>query len=256
MGQKLLWRGTKRFIAAPIVAGLSAAALAQAALVAAGALGLPAWLPGGRALEPGTLPGALAGLGAALALLLAPAWRGSLLAQERRLAAWGLAWFLGLWQGAACAFFLLVASRMSALEPGRVLGAFALVATFGSLAALLAARWPNAFPGLAVFWAAGVPMSCYILAELFRTTPPGFAGWAPNASDEAQWLHALVDAALKGSPGTAAVGALQGRLASGAEFQGASVAAVAGLGLAAGGLLVAGLRREPPAVPEAPRFSA
>lgn len=226
-----------------LVWSLGAVALGQALVVSAAALGAPAWLPGGAALQPAVLPGLLAGTAVALALLLAPAWGEAAHAHETRRAFLIRAGFVGCWQAAACAYFLLIASRMTPVDAGGLTRASASVGLCAMLAVLLAGCWPRAYPGVALFWAVGAPMGAYLVAELFRSTPPGYMGWSANPSAEAATLRTWVDALLRVSPGTATVGQLEGQLPGGAPMGWAQVGV---FGLAGGAVAFLALRFTPP----------
>jgi len=229
-----------RFITKRIVWGLGVVLLLHAALVCGAVWGPLPGFPLSKVLNPETLPGALVGLAVALGLLLAPAWAGELdcglrmaeggleqtvdiqftIRNPRSAVGGGLArsLFLGMWQGAVLGYFLLVASRLVALDGAGILRSSTLVATASGLAILLAARLPRAYAGLVFFWVVGLPIFCYLLTEIFLSTPAGAAGGLRASSPEAATLRRVVNGALGLSPGTAAIGALHGRLVSGEDF--------------------------------------
>lgn len=225
----------RRLLGAREVAALGAAALLQALLVCLAVLpGLPlAKIVGLELLAP-----SLAGLAASLALLLAPA----LSLSEEALAAdsaaarrWSWlarAGFAGAWQGAALGFFLLVASRTSAVDDAALPRCVSVVAAGAFVAVLLAGAFPRAYAGLAFFWAAGLPVFWYLANELF------FAVATRAGGPEAAALQAWMDGSLRFSPVAAAVGALNGKLVSGGAFGWGACACFAGTAGLAGALLL------------------
>lgn len=233
------------------VAGL-AVAVAFQALLAFGAIDgpWPSW-PITLILNPTTLAPALTGMAVACALLFAPGWSSDLRVAgadgrvrfER--VAIGRALFVGCWQGAALGYFLLLASRMEALDGAAILRCIVVVAGAGAVAVLAAARFPRAYPGLAFFAAVALPVFCYLAAEIHGLTPSGSMGWtrAPGAASE--HLRSLVDAILFLSPGSAAVGALRGQLITGAAMEWPGVGLLLGLyGVLGLGLLLSTPRPE------------
>jgi hypothetical protein len=70
-------------------------------------------------------------------------------------------------------------------------------------------------PGLVFLWAVAVPVGCYLVAEVFVSTPAGAVGWRLAAGPGVEALRAVVDWLLRLSPGTAAVGTLSGVLPGG-----------------------------------------
>lgn len=225
----------RRLLGVREVAALGAAALLQALLVCLAVLpGLPlAKVVGLELLAP-----SLAGLSASLALLLAPALvlRADGLADgtasSRRWSWLARAGFCGAWQAAALGFFLLVASRTSAVDNAGLLRCVAVVATGSFVAVLLAGAFPRAYAGLAFFWAAGLPVFWYLANELY------FAAATRPGGPEAAAMQAWMDGTLRFSPVAAAAGALNGKLVSGGAFGWGACACFAGTAALAGALLL------------------
>ncbi|MCW8131113.1 MAG: hypothetical protein KIS92_12260 [Planctomycetota bacterium] len=191
-------------------------------------------------LNPGSLPGALAGVAVGMALVFAPTWAAPLRRTDGRLdaTAGARALFAGCWQAAALGYFLLLASRMGTLDSLPILRSMALLAGWGTLAVLAAARFPRAYAGLAFFVAIALPFFCLVLADVQGMTPAGSRGWTHAEGLPAQRLRLLVDGLLLASPGTSVLGALKGRLVSVSEVAGKeTVLVLMGIALASGGLL-------------------
>ncbi|MBI3829593.1 MAG: hypothetical protein HY291_08755 [Planctomycetes bacterium] len=206
------------------VAGL-AVAVALQALLAFGAIDgpWPSW-PSTLILNPTTLAAALAGMAVACALLFAPGWSSDLRVADadgrvriERVAV-GRALFVGCWQGAVLGYFLLLASRMEALDGAAILRCIAVVAGVAAAAVLAAARFPRVYPGLAFFTAVALPFFCYVAAEIHALTPSGSLGWTRAPGVASEHLRTLVDGILFLSPGTAVFGALRGQLITGSEM--------------------------------------
>ena len=230
-----------RLINRRMLAGLGAVAAAQALLICLAAL------PGlgcTEVLTPQVLPAALVGLALGLGLLLAPFWteerasgspadeelegggrrrEGTDLARSARSTSFmppcaarlAPAVFVAVWQAAALGYFLLVASRLAPLEAAGAVRSLLAVGAALWLAAALARRFPRAYTGVVFLWAVAVPVGCYLVAEVFVSTPAGAVGWRQAAGPGAEALRAVVDWLLSLSPGTAAVGTLSGVLPGG-----------------------------------------
>ena len=178
-----------------------------------------------KLLTPSNLPASLAGLSIALALLLAPALTlrpdesGVSQPNPKDARATGLrALFAGCWLAGAGLFFLLVASRLSAVPSDNLLRAALVLGVTGTFAAAFAAFFPRAYLGAALFWAIGLPILAYLLTETFYALPHGSMGWQRATSPEALRLKSTVHTLLEFSPGTAMVGAVQGQLPGGEEM--------------------------------------
>ena len=197
------------------IARLGLVAVLEGALICSVTLG--PWPGAGIAnlLRPEALPMALLVITLAFGLLLAPGWSAGVLTLRE---AMGRSFYWGAWNGAALGFFLLVASRVEPLENGAVLRCQLVVFGTLMLAALLAVRLPRHYAGLTFFWCAGLPLICYMVAEVFLGTPRGSGSWSLVQGGPGQQLHTLVSWALTSSPGTASAGALNAGLADGTAF--------------------------------------
>jgi hypothetical protein len=232
------------------VLGLGFIAVAQALLVC-----LAVWpgMPWAEALDAEALPAALVGLALGLGLLLAPAWAEDPRArpQSAGRAAPGevlfRAAFLAGWQAAVLGYFLLVSGRMTPLADAGILRGLLVVATALTAAVLLAVRFPRAYAGLIFLWTVAVPVGCFLLVEVFISTPAGAVGWRQARGPAAAGLRETVAWLLSLSPGTAAVGVLRGELACGGTAGWKEAAFFAALYLAtAVGLSRQGPRASPP----------
>jgi hypothetical protein len=125
---------------------------------------------------------------------------------------------MGGWQGAALGYFLLVSSRVATVDGSHIVRTILVAAISAALAVILAANRPRIYGGVVFAWAAGLPFACYLLVEVFLTTPAGASGWSEGAGAEGESLRAIVDWILSLSPGTAAVASLHGELPSGSRF--------------------------------------
>ena len=212
----------------------------QAALVAGAALGIWPTSTTFRLLNPQHLPAALTAVAMALGLFTAPAFAhtrrrdggeptgedaAATIERRHRLAR---ALFFAAWQAAVLGLFLLVASRLEPVDTLAIVRTMTVLASAVALGILLAARWPSAYAGLVFLWAVALPLSCYLLTEIFLDLPAGAKGWNASRPDGAGF-YTLIAASLKASPCTAAVGALKGSLPGLKEF-----------GWSATGLFVAG----------------
>jgi hypothetical protein len=203
----------QRFITGRLFLGLAAIVAAQALLVCWASDLLPG-LPAPEMLSPESLPVALAGLAVALALLLAPLWEQTPSDGRRR---WARAAFAGAWQALVLGYFLLLAGRGARLETFQLLSCAGIAGCTAMTAGLLAARFRRRYAGLIFLWAVAIPLGCYLLAEAYLATPDSGMNWTVSQAPRAVWLRDLTDWLLALSPGTAAVGALEGRSAGGAE---------------------------------------
>jgi len=190
-----------------VLAGLSVTALVQAALVVG-----CVW-PGWDLFAAEALPASLAAAALSLSLLLAPAWNSDprahddvLLLQNGRYV------FLSLWQAAAFAFFLLVSARVTTLSGDAILRASLILGGAAWLALTVSRRWPRAYLGLVLFWVVAIPMAAFVVAEVFISTPNGSMGWSRAKGPGVETFRNTVEWLLRFSPGTAIIGALQGRL--------------------------------------------
>jgi hypothetical protein len=200
---------------------LSVVGLAEGAIVCWGTVPAQAWLPFSGAVPAALLPDIVVGSAIAFALLIGP-----LLAAKDTEPPLGLplskgekdtelrieqAAFAALWQALIAGFFLQVTARLAPLDGGGILLAAAVILGVALAAALWAALLPRAYAGLAFAWAVGAPVSAYMLAEVYLWAVGGIV-WRVGEPAPVQacvhWLIAL-------SPGTAAVGAIDGALADG-----------------------------------------
>jgi hypothetical protein len=218
------------------ILGLGLVSVAEALLVC-----LAVWpgMPWAELLDAEALPAALVGLALGLGLLLAPAWAED--PRARPPSAGQLppgevlcrAAFLAGWQAATLGYFLLVAGRMTPLGGPGIFRSLLVVAATLSVAVLLAARIPRAYAGLIFLWAVALPVGCFLLVEVFLSTPAGAVGWRQAAGPTAASLRETVAWLLSLSPGTAAIGTLRGELADGGAAGWKEVAVSAALLLAA-----------------------
>jgi hypothetical protein len=123
-----------------------------------------------------------------------------------------------LWFGAASAYLMLAASRMSSVEAAGIIQAALWIACCALLAVLLERLTPKAGVALLFFWIVALPICAYMLAEVFLTGPAGGIGLAQSTAPEAAALRAVIRWMLQLSPGTATFGALTGRLADGGAY--------------------------------------
>lgn len=190
-----------------VLAGLSVIAIAQAAVVAT-----CAW-PDCALFAAEALPASLSAATLSLALLLAPAWSEDLRARgESSLQQTGRFAFLSLWQAAALGFFLLISARVVPLDSGAIVRAALILGATAWLALAVSRRWPRAYLGLALFWVVALPMSAFIVVEVFISTPNGSLGWSRAKGPGVETFRSTVEWLLRFSPGTAIVGTLQGHL--------------------------------------------
>ena len=237
-----------RLITRRLVLGLSCWVSLHALLIAVAVLGPIPGLNVLHGLAPPVLPYALVGLSVTLALVFAPLWIDvadlmDLKLKSLRMELLVRAAFVGVWQGAACGYFLLVASRVEAVASGALVRCVLIVAATSILAALLAATRPRAYGGFVGLWAVGLPFLCYLLVEVLLTTPGGASGWTGPSGHPA--VQSTVNWILSLTPGTAAVAALNGKLVSGAPFAWTNTAAFLAMASCLGGLSV--WRSAPPA---------
>jgi len=219
----------------------------QVVLVAVAALGVWPTLSPFRLLHPQYLSAALTVFSVALGLLTAPAFAyacgrdtGTKAEQRHRLAR---AIFFATWQAAVLGFFLLVASRLEPVDSLAIVRVMAVLACTVAFGILMASRWPSAYAGLVFLWAVALPLSCYLLTEIFLDLPAGAMGW--NASrPEGAGFYRLVAASLKVSPGTAAMGTLEGSLLGLKDF-GWSATGYFVMGASIAGALVYGYKTRP-----------
>lgn len=197
-------------------------------------------------LNPNSLPASLAGVAVGMALVFAPTWAAPLRGTDGRLDATAAAraLFAGCWQAAALGYFLLLASRMGNLDSLPIVRSMLLLATWGTLAVLAAARFPRAYAGLAFLVGIALPVFCLILADVQGMTPAGSRGWTHAPGPEAQRLRTLVDGLLLASPGTGVLGALKSKLSTGAAVAWPETALVMFGGLVSGALLIFSARPE------------
>jgi hypothetical protein len=116
--------------------------------------------------------------------------------------------------------------------PGILRSLLVVTATL-TAAVLLAARFPRAYAGLIFLWAVALPVGCFLLVEVFLSTPAGAVGWRQARGSTAAGLREAVAWLLSLSPGTAAIGTLRGELADGGAAGWKEVAVSAALFLAA-----------------------
>ena len=205
---------------------------------------------------PAYLPQFLTGAALLLAALGAP-----LMLSENELAICGWKIFAakaalcGLWIGVAANFMLLASARLTPLETSAALAAAFWIASLAALSILLNAAFPRAAFALLFAWIVMPPVSLYVLLEIFLSSSSGAAGLAESASPQAAALRSTLHVALNVSPGTAAFGALSGKLADGSEYShvlGALAIGVAG----AFALMALGTRHSAPGTSFTPDSSA
>ena len=216
---------------------LAASALleAGAACWALGAGGSRLPLSGAVPVE--VLPQFLGGLALALAVFFAPLFLGTLPLREGVGGGPGApspcplqrgesgtptllvpAVFAAVWQAAVLGFALLVVARLTPLAPGSILQACTWLALCALASILLAQLCPRAFAALMFAWVIALPVSGYLLAEVFLSGPGGAGGWNQAPGARAATLRAILHWLLCLSPGTALSGTLTGALADGSVW--------------------------------------
>jgi len=123
-----------------------------------------------------------------------------------------------LWLGVASAFMLLAAARVSAVSNAGIAQAALWIAFTAWVSIQLSRIKPHAALGALFFWIFGLPISAYMLAELFLTGPNAGTSLADSSAPQANALRAALHWILNLSPGTAAIGALTGTLADGSAY--------------------------------------
>ena len=219
-------------IATPFLTRRAAAALGLAAL----AEGLAAWwvlsssapLPLAGTVPAALLPQVLCGVALALAVFSAP-----FIARNSGRFRFAGAFFAAAWQALMLGYFLLVSARLAPLENENILQATAALALLAAAVILLAALAPRGYAAAIFIWLVGLPVFGYMLAEVYLWSTGGTAEeWRPETARAA---YTCVHWLLNLSPGTAMIGALEGRLAGGEPpatgvfliFMGAVVAVLA-----------------------------
>lgn len=215
-----------------VLAGLGVIALAQGVLTAA------CVLPTFSLFSIPVLPQALTGMTLALTLLLVPAWSDDpRAALESRAQHFGRCLFISIWLAAALAFFLLIATRVTPTEGGRILRAALILGATAWIAQALARSWSNAYFGIVLFWAVIIPMSAFVVAEVFISTPSGSMGWSRAKGPGVNGFRTSVEWLLRFSPGTALIGTLNGKLPGEAPCGWREAGAFAAACVLCGGLL-------------------
>lgn len=123
-----------------------------------------------------------------------------------------------LWLGVAAGFMILAAARVSAVGDAGIAQASLWIAFTAWLSIELSRVMPRAALTVLFFWIVAVPISGYMLAEIFLSSPAGGAGLADSAAPQARALSAVLHWMMSLSPGTATVGALTGTLADGSAY--------------------------------------
>ena len=126
--------------------------------------------------------------------------------------------FAALWQGAVAGFFLMVAARLTPLNPGGILRAAVWLGAVAFTCMLLAGLARRAFTGLGFFWLFALPVCGYLLAEIFLMSPAGSSGWQQATGPQATAMRSFVHAILGFSPATGAAAALTGIHLDGGEY--------------------------------------
>jgi len=196
------------YSAGAIVAlSITAAALSGLVVIAALPEHFKRW-PFTEDLSLEALPRCLPPTAAACALLLAPA-----LASRIATNAWSLftrAFFMSLWQSAVLGFFLILASRLAALEFSAGLKACCVLFSASFAAFVLAERTPRLYPGIVFLWGFVLPVSVYLFGEVGAFNAAGAAEQTALNNMRA-WVLGI-------SPATAAHGAVRGKLLGGEAY--------------------------------------
>jgi hypothetical protein len=168
------------------------------------------WAPYAGTVPLESLPHVLCGLAVVSAALIAP------LIVRRNPSnpngEWPLTLFAALWQGAVFGFFLMVSARLVPLEPGGIFLASIWVALFAFVCLRLAQTLPSAYAGIVFVWVVALPVTDYMLAEIFLSSPAGSKGWQPESGGR---IYVFVHTLLNISPATAVAGVLDGYLLDG-----------------------------------------
>jgi hypothetical protein len=207
-----------RLLSARTAVALAGVTLLQSA-VACWALTEPlAWLPFSGLLPLSILPQTLCGVAMGLAAFMAPL----MISQDETQSSWKQLLardaFKAAWHAIVLGFVLMVCSRLVPLEAENVLRPLLLVTMSGLTFALLARVLPQAYPGIIFTWLVALPIVAYFFAEIFLSTPAGDRGWAESTGWAADAARTTMHWLLSVSPGTAAVGALNGYLADGTAY--------------------------------------
>lgn len=132
----------------------------------------------------------------------------------------GRALFAALWQGAVSGFFLMIAARLTPLNPAGILLASAWLSAVAFTCLLITAVSCRAYAGLSFFWLFALPVCGYLLAELFLMSPAGNSGWQQSSGPQAQAIRGFLHALLSFSPATGAAAALTGSHLDGSVYSG------------------------------------
>lgn len=123
-----------------------------------------------------------------------------------------------LWIAIAAAFIMLTVSRVSPINSGGIAHASLWIFFTGWCAITLNRIAPRAATAVLFAWIVALPVSAYMLAEVFLTSPAGGTGLAESTAPQAAALRTAIHCALNFSPGTGAIGGLTGALADGTEY--------------------------------------
>ncbi|MEI6231753.1 MAG: hypothetical protein WCT04_01770 [Planctomycetota bacterium] len=122
-----------------------------------------------------------------------------------------------LWLAAVTAFMLQTAARVSPVSIEGIALASVWVFFTAWVALGLSRVAPRAANALLVAWIFVLPISAYMVVEVFLTSPAGGAGLAESSAPQAAALRETVRWILNVSPSTGMMGALSGQLADGTE---------------------------------------
>ncbi len=176
-------------------------------------------LPAFWLANPALAPHLVAGFAIAVAAFAAP-----FIFTQEELSAGGVWLYMlkaaqaALWLAIAAAFMMLTVSRVSPINSGGIAHASLWIFFAGWCAIALNRIAPRAANAVLFLWLVALPVSAYMLAEVFLTSPAGGTGLAESTAQQAAALRMAIRCALNFSPGTGALGGLTGSLADGSEY--------------------------------------
>lgn len=156
-----------------------------------------------------TLPFFIGGLAVVLAVLIAPlsgAARNSEIRPEdepiHSTKMFANAILSAMWQALILAYFLMVSSRLVPLDAGVIARSAAGLLFFAFICLLLAHLVPKAFAGIIFFWVIAIPTFCYIMLEVFLSSPTNKTMWDSADDVPVSAVRTLIGWLLNVSPGS------------------------------------------------------